>query len=125
MAAIVSGRQTASGEQRGAGVAPGGRVVLGHATNGTYVTHGTYGADGGPRDRPREFRGARGYLHLEAPSIGHFETLGEYSLEDEDENDYSGFAAVLAPAADQTDHNALNDQFMGGDQIGIQRVLGL
>jgi hypothetical protein len=123
MAAVVSGRQTASVEQRGVGVALGGRVVLGHATNGTYVTHGTYGADGGPR--PREFRGARGYLHLEAPSIGHFETLGEYSLEDEDENDYSGFAAVLAPAADQTDHNALNDQFMGGDQIGIQRVLGL
>jgi hypothetical protein len=33
--------------------------------------------------------------------------------------------SVLAPAADQTDHNALNDQFLGGDQIGIQRVLGL
>src|SRR5580704_9935830 len=120
MAAVVSGRQTASVEQRGVGVALGGRVVLGHATN---VTHVTYGADGCPR--PREFRAARGYLHLEAPSIGHFETLGEYGFEDDDEDDYSGFAAVLAPAADQTDHNALNDQFMGGDQIGIQRVLGL
>ena len=32
---------------------------------------------------------------------------------------------ALAPATDQTDHNALNDQFLGGDQIGIQRVLGL
>jgi hypothetical protein len=60
---------------------------------------------------------------------GHFETLGEHGFEneddDEDEDDFSGFAAALAPAADQTDHNALNDQFLGGDQIGIQRVLGL
>ena len=132
MAAVVSGRQTASGESRGQGVAAG------HATNGT---HGTYGAAGvhpprrrqrrdrvrvrartrtRTRTRTRKFRGVRGYLHSDAPSSGHFETLGEHGFED----DFSGFAA-LAPAADQTDHNALNDQFLGGDQIGIQRVLGL
>jgi hypothetical protein len=135
MAAVVSGRQTASGEQRGQGVAAE------HATNGT---HGTYGAAGVHRRRARARARAHahahahaharrrprarlvnsgefgGYLHSEAPSSGHFETLGEHGFED----DFSGFAA-LAPAADQTDHNALNDQFLGGDQIGIQRVLGL
>jgi hypothetical protein len=73
MAAVVSGRQTASGESRGQCVAPG------HATNGTY------GAAGVHRARARKFRGVRGYLHSDAPSSGHFETLGEYGFEDEDE----------------------------------------
>ena len=129
MAAVVSGRQTASGEQRGQ------RVAAEHATNAAYGTHGAAGVHG-PRPRPRprararawararKFRGVRGYLHSEAPSSGYSETLGEHDFEDEDEDDFSGFAA-LAPATDQTDHNALNNQFLGGDQIGIQRVLGL
>ena len=129
MAAVVSGRQTASGESRGQGVAAGVRVAPGHATNAAYGTHGAAGVHRARAcPRAREFRAARGYLHSEAPSIGHFETLGEYGFEDEDddedEDDFSGFAA-LGPATDQTDHNALNDQFLGGDQIGIQRVLGL
>jgi hypothetical protein len=42
--------------------------------------------------RARKFRGVRGYLHSEAPSSGHSETLGEHGFEDddEDEDDYGG-----------------------------------
>ncbi len=128
MAAVVSGRQTASGESRGQGVAAE------HATNGTHGTYGAAGVHRRPRARPRarartrtrKFRGVRGYLHSEAPSSGHSETLGEHGFED-DERGRGRLRrlAALAPATDQTDHNALNDQFLGGDQIGIQRVLGL
>src|SRR5258707_12787694 len=98
MAAVVSGRQTASGESRGQGVAAE------HATNGTHGTYGAAGVHRRPRARPRarartrtrKFRGVRGYLHSEAPSSGHSETLGEHGFEDddEDEDDYGGVPPV-------------------------------